>query len=325
MIISNPQIEQEIGSGADGIIFSTYDKQYGQVILKRFKNKEKDEFYANFLRRIRNEVIILSRLKQLIHNKICPNYAYMFKTNIKLGSKIVLYDYNYNDYKCSYIMQCKYDITLQDFLKTWHPFHVYKNILFQIIYGLYVFQKYLHGTHNDLLGNNIFIKYIDKDVDFLYFVDNNKYLIKTYGYHVVIGDFGLAKLGLHHKQKSDFGYLARLPGIISYYNDTNDIGNVIIISMVEDPTTKLLVKKLRRYDKTRPVERNVYLHLYEKGEYVPALTKNYTILINKLTRFIASINMSINSIKVDELDLRPFYVKNNKSSGIIYEWSMVTK
>jgi hypothetical protein len=303
---------EEIGRGADGIIYSEYNEKYGQVAIKRYINKPKDNFYLNRLRRIRNEALILMEVKKLIERKICPNFAYIYKTKIKYLPDNMD---NKGDKDISYIMQCKYDITFQDFLKTWHPVYLYKSIIFQIIAGILALQKHLSGTHGDLLGNNIFIKYINKDITFSYQINNQTYYIKTYGYLVVLGDFGLAKIR-QPITKSDFTYLANLPGIISYYSDSKPV------DIIKDDGLEMLIKKLRRYDKDRPINRQVYLYLYQTGKHVPKLSDKLTTLINKLTKLINDgIGIKVDTIQADTLNLSEYRRKNARITAS-YHWKI---
>lgn len=321
----------EINRGADGIIYSIKDPKNGSVIIKKYIDKPKDMYSLNRIRRIHNEALILAELKKLIDAKICPNFAYMFETNIKYNETIATqyYPLDYIKRYSPYIMQCSYDITLQDFIKVWHPFKEYKSIIFQIYMGIYTFQKYLSGNHNDLLGNNIFIKYINKDIKFLYKLSDvgpsasssANYLIKTYGYHVVLGDFGLAKIRKPIK-RSDFDYLANLAGYITYYIDTNK--NNFVIN--EDaPDIKSLIKKLRRYDKNRPIKRNLYLYLLETGQYSPSLMRNIVILTKKIQILLKSMGINNNVIDANDINLSDF-ASNIKDKGIdrstTYVWTI---
>jgi hypothetical protein len=304
-----------LGEGSSGIIYEEYHDKYGPVAVKRYKNEK----------HMYNEVKILRAVKQLITKNVCPNFAYMYSTNISTRPSTIISTRpstiisTKTHLKNAYIMQRKYDINLQDFIKTWHPLRVFKSILFQILMGMLVFQTYLSGSHRDLLGNNIFIKYVNKDENYCYNVNSTNYFIKTYGYQAVIADFGVSVIGKPIRY-TDFRYLARLPGILSYYNDANN-GRAIAKkyhNMIENNERddvldeehaikiKTIIYKLRKNDDKRLVSRKLYLYLYYYTKYIPKLNQKTMQMILNLQRIIDDIGLKPDTLLLTTLNFSSF-------------------
>jgi serine/threonine protein kinase len=81
------------------------------------------------------------------------------------------------------------------------------SILFQITYALYIANSKLNFVHGDLIGKNIIISNVDRQVK-TYIVEGKKIKIDNFGIRVILIDFGFSRLK-HDKwklfyPKSDF-------------------------------------------------------------------------------------------------------------------------
>jgi serine/threonine protein kinase len=159
-----PQINQ----GGQSRIFKLEQQNCGIAIVKIYKDTINiDE--------IKNEIENLKLVKSLLINN-CPNIIY-------------LYDYSYEK-KYILIEYCDGDLETL-FLKNELEQNVLKSILFQILCGIYGLQT-IGIIHYDLKYRNIFYKYITDEYIY-YKINNVLYKIKTYGYLILIADFGLSK------------------------------------------------------------------------------------------------------------------------------------
>lgn len=73
------------------------------------------------------------------------------------------------------------------------PEDVLYSIIKQVLMGICIAQKECNFTHYDLHSFNVMIKKCDKDLVFLYKLDeDNQFCVPTYGYYPVIIDFGFS-------------------------------------------------------------------------------------------------------------------------------------
>lgn len=305
-----------IAEGKKGRVF-----KIREYIVKKFKPEINDNGYVNS---IHNEAYILYKLKTLIEDGITPNFAYMIKTNIKYLPLKYHPDDNYYILKNKpYIKLCNYDTTLRHFIKTCDNYKIYKSILIQLIFAIKTFQYHLSGYHGDLQLSNIFIKSIDKNAIYEYIYDKKSYICPTYGYLVVIGDFGLSKIN-KPIIKTDFKYLYRLPYYISYdynknpYNIDRYKSNlryteiVSLISILPNNKERMEldiereIREVQRYDKERNINRHIriYMFMIKKGYYIPKHTKKIIKLCDKLEKFMEEINLTPDVINADDIKLK---------------------
>jgi len=132
-----------------------------------------------------NEKYVLSITKKCIEDNICPNYIYCYKVPQE-------------KYKYQYALLEYADGTLYDFFKKFKCTeentklyeNIIKSILFQILVALLVLHEKYNIAHNDLHLKNIFYNKIDTNITFNYKINDITYTIETYGYLIMLGDFG---------------------------------------------------------------------------------------------------------------------------------------
>ena len=79
------------------------------------------------------------------------------------------------------------------FFKTKKTTYEWKNMYFQILYGLYVFQKYLDGVHFDLYPRNVLYSFQPATKHTTrYTIGSKDYYLEDTGYVFKISDFGLS-------------------------------------------------------------------------------------------------------------------------------------
>lgn len=67
------------------------------------------------------------------------------------------------------------------------------SVIKQVLMGINIAQKQKQFTHYDLHSNNVMIKKCNKDVVFLYKIDDdNQFCVPTFGYYPIIIDFGFS-------------------------------------------------------------------------------------------------------------------------------------
>lgn len=168
-----------INKGGHGYIYKMESTDCKDIILKITKNVPESE----------HEIIILSRLKDLIDNNICPNFLYYYNNLFLFGKYYILVEIANG--------------TAEDWMMSKHSVEEWKSFLFQFLISVYIFQIYIKGYHTDLHFRNIFYKKIKTDTYFEYNVDGNKYYIPTYGKLFMMADFDKVQSLLFNDNKID--------------------------------------------------------------------------------------------------------------------------
>lgn len=153
--------------------------------------------YINFL--VNHEFEILDGLDKL---SFCPNFCRVYgklnssveptvknsgnpfdiKSKFPIKKDILLYEYINGKGLYDYIKRVdKYDdIILYQLIK-------------QVLLTISLAQRAIKFTHYDLHSQNIMVNKCDKNIVFLYVLDNeNQFCIPSYGYHPVLIDFGFS-------------------------------------------------------------------------------------------------------------------------------------
>ncbi len=144
---------------------------------KDYSNPNIRKFYNN--KKIRNS------LKEKITDE-CDNRVQVLNRMIRKK------DYGLN---CLCIINELCDFTIKDLI-TDHKLmnniddYKFKSFMFQIITGIYAYNKHGNIAHFDLHGNNILISNINSGKHWNYHINNNTYYIPNYGYSLKIWDFG---------------------------------------------------------------------------------------------------------------------------------------
>jgi len=121
---------------------------------------------------------------KLVKKNICPNFVMM---------------YSYNNLELSISME-SVDRTLEHFLKNNFDDKIFISGLFQIIYSIMILQKKIKTLHTNLVIKNIFYKKINSEIKyFKYLIDDTEYLVPTYGYLFMIGNFDKAQTLMNEK------------------------------------------------------------------------------------------------------------------------------
>lgn len=154
-----------LGKGGQGTAYLLFSKKCGYIVFKISKiNKETE-----------NEIFFLKMVKILVDNRICPNFIYNYENKI-----INNYYYTFNEYANG---------TLEDWMKEDHSVNEWKSFMFQILYGIFVFQDKIKSYHADLKPKNILFKRIQEGY-FKYTIYNDNYYVPTHKYLFLISDFG---------------------------------------------------------------------------------------------------------------------------------------
>jgi len=159
----------EINHGGQGAVYKLDKKDCGIAVVKKY-------FDNTDIEDIKNEISGLLLVKELI-NDVCPNFLY-------------LYHYSY-DKRYIIVEYCDGDLESL-FLKNELPENVFKSLLIQVLCAIYAMQT-IGLVHYDLKYRNIFYKKTT-DEHISYKINNIIYNVPTYGYLVLIADFGLIKV-----------------------------------------------------------------------------------------------------------------------------------
>lgn len=304
-----------IGKGRSAEVFLVSHPIYGPVAVKRYKYKKNDDHERKFIR-IHNEVKILHKLTKLAD--ICPNFCGILETNIK-SSDIYNPRCNYILTRKPYIIMPLFDITLHKFQLNYHAKKIYKSILFQTCIALICLQKYINTRHGDIHQGNIGIKYINKDTVINYIINGRNYAVKTYGYQVILSDFGAGDL---NTPNSD-GDLKRLSmfwrDIIYYYYLSNfDLKTDVKVKEALAKLRKIDIDDIKQkwdwYDKTNGkgiVDYKLFVHLIENAalcgfDYMSSLSDKYASLIKYLINLLEDININRHVINYSDFRLCHF-------------------
>lgn len=118
------------------------------------------------------------------------------------------------------------------FFKIKHSVKVWRNFYFQILAGLYTFQRYLDGVHFDLHPGNILFTIDKPNVNGykIYIINKKKYYLPDTGYTFKISDFGISyskSLGIFNKNRM-YAYKEYLFAGKGAYFDTKEIDALIL-------------------------------------------------------------------------------------------------
>lgn len=141
-------------------------------------------------------------------------------------------------------------ITLSEMLKNQMQLIEWKNLFFQILYGLASIQQTFQGfKHNDFASRNIIIKKINTRVPIIwnYLLKNQYYQLTNCGFQIKIIDFDLSYLpGIDNiKLQND---LCKEYGINTIHNDYYDIHHIfneILMNIMKNNIFQLIPKAVR--------------------------------------------------------------------------------
>ena len=186
----------------------TFDSQFdkpgkqGVVGLLNTNNNKKIVFkmsqYINYL--IKHEYIIMNGLNEI--SGYCPHFCK------SIGTILCEVDPHFknssNPFKITNNHPIEKEVLLTEYIQNSYKFSNYINsnkineeVLYstikQVLMAISIAQKKKKFSHYDLHSHNIMMKKCNKDVVFLYVLDNdNQFCIPTCGYYPVIIDFGFS-------------------------------------------------------------------------------------------------------------------------------------
>jgi hypothetical protein len=178
--------------GKQGIvgIFKSKDKDNNKYLFKMSQG-------INFL--VFHELTIMQGLSKV--SQYCPHFCRgigTIKSNVEPNRKC----------KDPFNIQSKYpiekEVLLCEYIENSSKFYNYiksskisENVLYsivkQVLMGINIAQKEKQFTHYDLHSNNVMIKKCNKDLVFLYKLDDeNQFCVPTFGYYPIIIDYGFS-------------------------------------------------------------------------------------------------------------------------------------
>ena len=183
------------------------DKPGKQGIVGLFKTKHKEPIdvifkisqYINYL--VQHELTIMQGLMEV--SKFCPHFCRgigMFETKIDAKYK----KNSSNPFEISNNHPINKDVLLAEFIDDSCKFYnyirsekIHEDVLYsivkQVILSISFAQKLKKFSHYDLHSFNVMVKECDKDIVFLYKIDqDNQFCVPTYGSYPVIIDFGFS-------------------------------------------------------------------------------------------------------------------------------------
>jgi len=167
------------------------------------------------------EIIIMNKIKHIIESNMCPNFTYLYYSNVLLQKllndnkdiynidSIEIYKLNLKFY---YIVTDYCDGSMDDFFSEEHDIELYKSCIFQICVAIYCMQKHIGIYHNNLNTKNIMFKLIDKNIILNYNINDVKYYVPSYGFLFVITNFeeSVFITKENFKLNRDFKYLKKI-------------------------------------------------------------------------------------------------------------------
>jgi len=154
--------------------------------------------YINYL--IHHELTVMNSLTDIAD--YCPNFCR------SVGSIVCTVDprkkKDGNPFDCESKYRVEKEVLLTEYLDNSYKFYNYilsekvsEDVLYstvkQVLLGISIAQREKNFTHYDLHSNNIMMKKCNKDLVFLYVIDENtQFCIPTYGSYPVIIDYGFA-------------------------------------------------------------------------------------------------------------------------------------
>lgn len=277
----------EFDKGGQGSVFKLEQKDCGLAVVKSYfenkddiENKEEDT--------MKREVNALLMVKRLIKH-ICPNFIY-------------LYDYDYD--KRRILLEYADGDLLKLFKTTILDKNAIKSIIFQILIGVYALIK-INLMHNDFKYDNIFYKKTTQTY-LCYNINGVKYNIPTFGYLVLIADFGKSKMREPNEKSEYFFYTLIRPithNLVKLLkqnlHDATDV-----IQFVEPQYKELMRNKLNTLPPNKKGEmRRILKYLYNglKFNYIKYETL-YNFVINNKNKFDKEAINEIINTKLHQFD-----------------------
>jgi hypothetical protein len=250
------------GKGVAGDIYKVISSDCGCVIIKIFKS----------LYTMKKECSMQKKVKEFIDKKICGNFIDIIECDF--DNKYIVMEYADNN--LFYLFDELN--TLNDDLNT----NIIFSLILQILIGLLCFQKKLNLFHGDFALRNILYKKIEQNITLCYTINSQKFYIPTFGYLVLIIDFGSCReinnavenLDIFNKTNSLNSDLEKLliKKILNNYNQIEFISIFLSnhkqnINKVYNEDKKIYLKNIRKYIKDTKFNKTIlnYDELIKKG------------------------------------------------------------
>ncbi len=248
------------------------DKPGKQGIVGLFRTKDTGEYilfklsqYINYL--VFHELIVMQGLKEI--SEYCPHFCKgIGMINCKVDAK---YKKNTNNpFEINNKYPIEKDLLLCEYIENSNKFYNYirsekvpeevlYSIVKQVLLSLCFAQKQKKFTHYDLHSFNIMIKRCDKDLVFLYKLDDeNQFCVPTLGYYPVIIDFGFSYIS-----DMDDGPLwaSMCHTDVGFFSDRFDWvadPKLFLVTVSEEIKTKRRTKTSKRF---RRIVKNIFYPL----------------------------------------------------------------
>lgn len=174
------RIKKTIGKGTYGDIYHVTDmSEKYNFCLKRV------------LKRNSKEIFILNILKNIVENKVCPNFPYLI-SYYECSDSSYLFNIKLYTSPCNIIITEIAQGTLDYWLYNNKPSEEELNsCLFQIMAGIHMLQK-LQISNNDIKSNNILFFNVPKGGFWHYVILGIDFYVPNYGKLFIINDYGVS-------------------------------------------------------------------------------------------------------------------------------------
>ena len=284
----------QINKGGQSKIYKLEQQNCGIAIVKKYLDSvDKSD--------IENEIKNLLLVKSII-NTMCPNFIY-------------IYDYSYEK-KYIIVEYCDGDLESL-FIKSELSENIIKSILFQILCGIYTLQT-IGIIHYDLKYRNIFYKKTSDE--FIYYKINNViYKIQTFGYLILIADFGLTKY-----IKTDIQNIIKEYYYLPLYNHNLLLLKYIIVNKKTNLDKFIIHDKIKNYFKlkkeifsenikfNKKLSKLFYLSL--ENNYI-----NYKMIYNYYYNDIIKNNIYIQWLDKYDIFLQKIFLQSMYIPDILYK------
>jgi hypothetical protein len=189
--------EEILGEGYQGTVYKKCNNTFciatKKIYLSKVESKYTENFYKKAALKYSSYIELASGYltNELILNNISPNFLLSYNYNIidregfvcdnKYPSKLLLHNEFANNTE-----------TFTKWVQESRETKYFNNAYFQIVYSLYVLQKYFGMSHVDLHSDNILVQKITPGGYWEYKIKGKKYYVPNLGYIFYIIDFGQA-------------------------------------------------------------------------------------------------------------------------------------
>ena len=206
-----------------------------------------------------SETVIVKKSKKIY----TEDYIFLFM-NIEQKNIMKIYDTLLNkNYSISILEYGEYSFF--DFINTHSEKHIIVSLFFQLVLSIYLLNTEYNFIHNDIKLDNLMVNIVS-DEYIEYNINDNIFLIKTYGYKILIIDH---ELGYTRKNDDDRDLCKITNLFIEYYHKIikKIVPNNKIISIIKNTTEfkKLLSKSTHNLKNFYNGSRDKFINIYCKN------------------------------------------------------------